>query len=270
MRYPLRQNALFVSGCTLPFVRQPFLVGCKSIPLARRSFSTNQSPHEILGIPQGASKDEIKKAYRKLALKYHPDRPEGDEAKFKQISAAYDQLTNPNKTRSPFANPGQGAPGPFGQQQYYQEYSRAEADRVFEEIFGEWASQTDFFKNYMDEFHRIQAARHEAQRYGPLGAFFGRGYNPYDVSGSIFTIFQKAQENARKDKSNEDGANVDGVNPEGEQSEPDGDSQETKEEQPRRGFLGQFLLGVVSGPAAIVGIFITSSIGIGLLVKATT
>jgi len=269
MRYPLRQNALFTTGCSLPFVRQPFLVGCKSIPLAIRSFSTNQSPHEILGIPQGASKDEIKKAYRKLALKYHPDRPEGDEAKFKQISAAYDQLTNPNKPRSPFGSPGQGTPGPFGQQYHYQEYSRAEADRVFEEIFGEWASQTDFFKNYMDEFHRIQEARHQAQRHGPLGAFFGRGYNPYDVS-SIFNIYQKARENARKDKSNEDGANVDGDNADGQQPQADGNSKEKNNEQPRRGFLGQFLLGMVSGPAAIVGIFITSSIGIGLLVKATT
>merc|ERR1719317_1882059 len=265
MRYPLRQNALFTSGCTLPFVRQSFLVGSKSLPLARRSFSADKSPHEILGIAQGASKDEIKKAYRKLALKYHPDRPEGDEAKFKQISAAYDQLTNPNKPRSPFGHPGQGAPGPFNQQ--YQEYSREEADRVFEEIFGERASQTDFFKNYMDEFHRIQEARHDARRYGPLGMLFGRGYNPYDLSGSIFAIFEKARENSRKKTSNEDGANVDDVNPEEEQSE--GDKQETKDEQPRRGFLGQFLLAAVSGPAAIVGVFISASIGIGLLAKAT-
>jgi DnaJ-class molecular chaperone len=52
--------------------------------------------YNILGVKRGASDDEIKKAYRKLAMKHHPDRG-GDEKKFKEISTAYDVLSDPQK-----------------------------------------------------------------------------------------------------------------------------------------------------------------------------
>lgn len=53
--------------------------------------------YETLGIPKGSSKDEVKKAFRKLAGKYHPDKKTGDEAKFKEISEAYSVLGNEKK-----------------------------------------------------------------------------------------------------------------------------------------------------------------------------
>lgn len=52
--------------------------------------------YNILGVKRGANDDEIKKAYRKLAMKHHPDRG-GDEKKFKEISTAYDVLSDPQK-----------------------------------------------------------------------------------------------------------------------------------------------------------------------------
>lgn len=53
--------------------------------------------YETLGVNKGASKDEIKKAFRKLAHEYHPDKGTGNEAKFKEISEAYATLSDDSK-----------------------------------------------------------------------------------------------------------------------------------------------------------------------------
>ncbi len=72
-----------------------------------------QDPYKVLGVSPDASDDEIKRAYRLLAKKYHPDLNPGDaEAarKMQEVNAAYEQIKNPEK----FRQPGQGGYGGYG------------------------------------------------------------------------------------------------------------------------------------------------------------
>jgi molecular chaperone DnaJ len=69
--------------------------------------------YEVLGIPKDASADEIKKSFRKLAVKYHPDKEGGDEAKFKEINEAYEVLKDQSKRQryDQFGHAGVGGNG---------------------------------------------------------------------------------------------------------------------------------------------------------------
>lgn len=72
--------------------------------------------YEILGVAKGASADELKKAYRKAAVKYHPDKEGGDEAKFKEVNEAYDVLKDAQKRQryDQFGHAGVGGSGGGG------------------------------------------------------------------------------------------------------------------------------------------------------------
>jgi molecular chaperone DnaJ len=53
--------------------------------------------YKVLGVERGASKDDIKKAFRKLAHQYHPDKNNGDDKKFKEVNEAYQVLSDDQK-----------------------------------------------------------------------------------------------------------------------------------------------------------------------------
>jgi DnaJ-class molecular chaperone len=90
-----------------------------------------RDPYTVIGVARGASQDDIRKAYRKLAKEFHPDRNQGNDKaseRFKEISAAYDIIGDADKRgkfdrgeidaagqpRRPGFNPNAGARGPFG------------------------------------------------------------------------------------------------------------------------------------------------------------
>src|SRR6476469_518345 len=74
-----------------------------------------KDPYKVLGVDKKASQDDIKKAYRKLARQYHPDRNPGDsgaEERFKEVQGAYDTIGDPDKRKQ--YDQGGGIFGGFG------------------------------------------------------------------------------------------------------------------------------------------------------------
>lgn len=101
--------------------------------------------YEVLGVSKGASVDEIKKSYRKLAMKYHPDRNPDDKAaeeKFKEAAEAYDVLTDDQKRAQydRFGHAGMGQGGGF-----QGDFTMDDIFSRFGDIFGEGSPFESFF-----------------------------------------------------------------------------------------------------------------------------
>ena len=126
-------------------------------------------PYTVLGVKKGASQDEIQKAYRRLAKKLHPDLNPGNkqaEDQFKEVSAAYDLLGDPDK-RARFDRGEIDATGvERPQQRYYRDFADSgspyESDAGFAD-FGWW-------RLTIDEAHLVQGfGRISTLKAGQLG-----------------------------------------------------------------------------------------------------
>ena len=130
--------------------------------------------YKILGIDRNASESQIKKAYRKLAMKYHPDRTKGDksaEETFKKISEAYAVLSDKEKRKEYDA---------FGASGFRQRYSQEDIFRGFNfgDIFREFSFDDSSFANI------FVGGGGRGRKYG-----FGFGEDPL----SAYTAGQRAQ-----------------------------------------------------------------------------
>ena len=137
--------------------------------------------YKTLGVDRQASESDIKKAYRKLALKYHPDRNKEDqeaEAKFKDISAAYAVLSDKEK---------KAQYDKFGDSQFRQRYSQEDIFRGtdFGNIFDEF--DIGGFESVFSKIFSGAGASgaYSAGRGGPAGSFVG-GFEPNSFSGGGF------------------------------------------------------------------------------------
>lgn len=130
----------------------------------------NKNYYQILGVRKDASPEEIKKAYRKLALKYHPDRTKGDKAaeeKFKEINETYAVLSNPEKRKQYDT---------FGSTEFHRRFTQDDIFRDFDfgSIFREFGLGDDIFGRMFGGPRTKRGYR----TYGPqfdMGDMFGFG-----------------------------------------------------------------------------------------------
>ena len=126
-------------------------------------------PYKVLGVSPDASDEEIKRAYRRLAKKYHPDVNPGDEQAAKEmqrVNAAYEQIKNPEK-----ANPNQGHS--YG----YNPYTRYE--RTYQQSTGDQYQQAAYqyirYGRYQEALNELNSAAEKNARWYYLSALANDG-----------------------------------------------------------------------------------------------
>jgi len=133
--------------------------------------SQHKDYYKILGVSKDATQEEIKKAFRKLALKYHPDRHKGNkeaEERFKEINEAYAVLGNPEKRRQYDT---------FGSQEFHKHFTREDIFRDFD---------------FSDLFRDLGVG---GNVFGKV--FFGGTARGFDLDDIFSNIFQTGKEGGR-------------------------------------------------------------------------
>ena len=119
------------------------MLNLKKLKMTKNKMSEKQDYYTVLGIKQGSTEDEIKKSYRKMAMKYHPDRNPGNksaEEQFKVIQQAYEVLSDPRKRQiyDSYGHAGvDAASGYSGGGAGHQAQQNGTFDDLFGNIFGD-------------------------------------------------------------------------------------------------------------------------------------
>lgn len=135
-----------------------------------------RDPYEVLGVSKGASEDEIKTAYRRLAKKYHPDLNPGDPTaaqKMNEVNQAYDRIKNPQSYQQP--QPGQN---PYAGQSYTYQYGQSDS-----------AGQ-DPFEEFFRQFYGQQNGQNQQQNQGNYQyTYHSRRTRPFSLLRLIITVY---------------------------------------------------------------------------------